>query len=105
MLRGIHDFFTKKEIPVIPTPKAQQTFTFGGDWGNRIELFENWPKKEGEPIKIVGWKNPKPKKGDILLMKMRSGSTLKCKFTTVKYCGDPADMFFADLEPIEYLDN
>jgi hypothetical protein len=27
---------------------------------------------------------------------------MRCKFVDVRPCGDPADMFFADIEAIEY---
>ena len=103
-MKAIHDFFSGKSIPVIPPPEYLQTFVFGGNWGDRIELRGEWPKTTDDKLQVAGWKNPMPKEGDILLIPMQSGKTLKCKFIEVRPCGDPADMFFADVEPIRYTD-
>lgn len=102
-MEAIHDFFSGGTIPVKPIPENQQTFHFGGGWGDNIQVFGDWPI-DSELLKVVGWKNPMPKEKDILLIPMQSGQTLKCAFVKINYCGDPADMFFADVKAIEYVE-
>ncbi len=67
----------------------------GGGWANSIEWTE--PNKS-----VVGWKTPKPVKGDYLFSPMKSGRTGIFKFTNIKECYNPSDMFFADVEWIGY---
>jgi len=89
-------------IPVEQHSNKKMIFDYGGEWGDRITKME-WPKKNNENLaSIVGWKNPKPQIGDKLRVPMQSGKILVCKFVFIEYCGNPADMFFADIEPIKY---
>lgn len=69
----------------------------GGGWGNAI----NWQRY---PNEVVGWKLQLPRAGDILFSKMESGRTGVWRFTNVKPCYDPRDMFFASVEPLGYED-
>lgn len=93
-------------IPVKRHPDGAMVFTVGGGWGDRIRIDE-WPKKnDGNLASVSGHKNPKPQVGDILRVPCKSGKIMRCKFVAVQPCGNPADMFFADIEAIEYeLDN
>lgn len=90
------------EIPVQSHPNETLIFTIGGGWGDIISIDE-WPKKDNKNLaSIHGHKNPIPRIGDILRVPCESGKTMRCKFVAVRPCGDPADMFFADIEAIEY---
>jgi len=90
------------EIPVKSHSDETMVFTVGGGWGDRISVDE-WPKKnDGNLASVNGHKNPIPRVGDILMVPCESGKTMRCKFVAVRPCGNPADMFFADIEPIGY---
>lgn len=85
--------------------KTPVTFKTGGTWGDAI----NWqstplPLEEGKTWRVVGWKTPRPSKGDLLEAKMQSGQTLIFEFVEVDYPDDPVDMFFADVKPLRYKD-
>jgi len=75
----------------------------GGGWGNAINI-DNWPESENEKqvVKVHGFKNPKPLVGDLLRIPMKSGKVLINRFVSVKNCGDPADMFFAEVAAWHY---
>ena len=66
------------------------TYRLGGGWGDRIEWW-----KIG--TKIVGWKEPLPQKGDVLLAPMASGKTGRFVMGKIEAQRDPRDMFFADV--------
>jgi hypothetical protein len=67
-------------------------------WGNSIHLDR--PDDTGKII-AHGWiSNPYVNKGDFLTYKHFDGTEVKLKFTKVKYCKTPHDMFFAELKPI-----
>jgi hypothetical protein len=81
-----------------PKPRiAAVLFKVGGGWGNSIE----WTSF---PSSVHGWKTPLPVAGDVLAAPMESGKTLVLIFSKVRPCGDPADMFFADVEAVGYSD-
>lgn len=77
--------------------RKPRTFPYGGQWGDSISFFP-----EGQKGRVCGWKTPKPKRGDLLRVPMQSGRTAIFRFTNVDLTGDPADMFFADTEPVAY---
>ncbi|KKM73988.1 hypothetical protein LCGC14_1404960 [marine sediment metagenome] len=66
-------------------------------WGNSI----GWSKY---PTRIDGHLARKPKDGDYVTCAMESGRVGVFQVTSVEHCGDPADMFFADVKPIGYED-
>jgi hypothetical protein len=73
-------------------------YEFGGGWGDAL----TWDDfREG---RCHGFKRRIPKIGDLAVAKMESGRKLVCKFTKVEPCGDPVDMFFANVEMVDYAD-
>jgi len=103
---GIKDYFGGygSFIPVKEHPDEELTFVVGeGGWGDDIRV-DQWPRKDNpDRASVIGWKNPKPRVGDKLKVPMKSGKTLLCEFVEVRYCGDPADMFFADVKALDYI--
>ena len=67
-------------------------------WGNSIQI-RKWEQPHG---RVVGWLRRKPKRGDILTVRGSSG-IMVCEFKKVGCCGDPPDMFFADIEYLAHL--
>lgn len=67
-------------------------------WGDRLG-FLDW-----ETRRVVGWITPIPKVGDELRGEMKSGGVGRFRVTKVEPCGDPSDMFFADVEDIGYVE-
>lgn len=66
-------------------------------WGDSFR-FEDFERR-----RLVGWLTPKPKVGDEVQSKMRSGRIGRFKITKIDECGDPKDMFFADCEDVGYI--
>lgn len=78
-------------------------FEIGGGWGNAIEWLgdDQFEKKElsaANTFRVAGWKRDKPKRGDFLKAEFVK-SHMVFKFTKVEPCGNPRDMFFADVKP------
>ena len=67
-------------------------------WGDRIQIF-NWDER-----RICGWLSRIPKEGDRLRIPMKSDKIAEFKIINIEKCGDPPDMFFADIEDIDYID-
>lgn len=69
-----------------------------GHWGDSIK-FNTCPSRfcTGTKVEIIGWKSNRPRKGDFLRLRGLSGQVWVGKFTRVKLCRNPADMFFADV--------
>jgi hypothetical protein len=68
-------------------------------WGNSIHLDR---ADDNGKITAHGWiSRPYVNKGDFLTYKHFDGSEVKLKFTKVKYCNDPRDMFFAELKQFD----
>lgn len=65
-------------------------------WGNSID----WSDYDNR--RVVGWLHRKPVVGDEILFRMKSGKTSRYAVLKVEYCGDPRDMFFADVMDIGY---
>lgn len=55
-----------------------------------------------ENRKIVGWRSSKPVKGDIYEAEMQSGHIAWFVFLEIDKCGDPHDMFFAEVADLGY---
>ena len=69
-----------------------------GAWGRTITWDEF-------PYRLHGWWSPLPCENDILLSdRLESGRTGAWRFAKVRACGDPQDMFFAEMEPLGYTD-
>jgi hypothetical protein len=81
----------------LPSPfrNGAVVYEVGGGWGDAINVMDGWS--------VVGWKYRIPEVGDELRVPMRSGTTMRCAFVKIKRCGDPSDMFFADVCPVEYM--
>lgn len=77
------------------------TYVIGGGWGDRIEFFPEW-ERNSEKQKVCGWKQKTPEVDDVLKVTMQSGSTALFKFTRIEKMTNPSDMFFADVEFIDY---
>lgn len=69
----------------------------GGWWGNKIEIMSFEP----DNYRIVGWKpfEQRPKEGSVILVEGQK-SWMWFVITNIEWCGNPMDMFFADMEPI-----
>lgn len=66
-------------------------------WGNTIKIFD-WDERQ-----LVGWLTPMPNEGDEVRIKMESGKVARFEITKMEPCGDPVDMFFADVKDVGYL--
>jgi len=60
--------------------------------------------KEDGTAEVGGHLNPLPRIADQITFEMQSGRIGVYKFTDVKPCGDPPDMFFADVKWLGYVD-
>ncbi len=74
-------------------------FEMFGGWGNRIE-WQDFAKRT-----VRGWKQKTPKVGDLIKCPMQSGNDGLFRVTSVEQMSDPADMFFAETEPVGYLND
>jgi len=81
------------------TPKTILKMWEHKSWGNNLQ-FCKWEHPTGS---VVGWLCNKPEAGDELLARFERG-VAALRFVNVKPCGDPPDMFFADVEYIGHLD-
>lgn len=74
----------------------------GGGWGSAINWTDisafNKPFTDQSRFRVVGWKHRKPCNGDTLKAEFEK-SWIWFRFIKVEPCGDPADMFFADVAP------
>lgn len=101
MIGAVYNQFIDKIIPMKPHSKEQRTYKIGGGWGDSI-IIDKYAVDGKSFTKVHGWKNPLPIKGDLLLIPMKSGKTVIGKFIKIKPCGDPPDMFFADVKLLGY---
>lgn len=81
-------------------PKTYKKWEHTG-WGDAINITK---VNEDGTFRIVGWLWHKPKNGDYLIYKVSSGKKAKGLICEVEYCGDPHDMFFAKVIPLEYYE-
>jgi hypothetical protein len=97
MIKKIWNWIFKRK-PKRPQPRKNfATFFCGGGWGDRIE-WSDWENR-----RVVGWKSPRPAKGDVLKATMESGKIAQFIFGEIEYCDDPSDMFFATMIDFAYL--
>lgn len=66
-------------------------------WGDSISFWDY------DTRKITGHLTPLPKVGDELQCKMVSGGIGRFEIISVRYCGDPSDMFFGVVKDVEYI--
>ena len=78
-------------------------FYIHGGWGNHVE----WSNKDfshvnlnTDTVGVYGHMPIKPKVGDTLIGEFEK-SFIKFEFVSVKYPGDPQDMFFGEVKAIE----
>ncbi len=75
-----------------PKPSARVLFDHGA-WGDAIDCTGVLP---GQTYgSVFGWQTPLPRKGDVVVVRMRSGALGSFVFTDVRPVGDPRDMFRA----------
>jgi hypothetical protein len=72
-----------------PLPRGKTYDMSKSCYGHSIQ-WTNWPD-----MCIHGWMNPRPLRGDVVICKFQSGKILEFQITSVEYCNDPNDMFFA----------
>lgn len=84
-------------------PEGAVAFKIGIGWGDSIKF--NSYTQDSDTQRVTGWKNPKPKVGDVLTCKLDNGKVGVWIFQTLEYCGNPADMFFGTVYGIGYLDD
>lgn len=65
-------------------------------WGDNIEIR----KVHEKYFSVVGWLQRLPKLGDELIYETPEGQIALGCFINVEYCGNPKDMFFADIVPL-----
>lgn len=79
-------------------------YKIGGGWGDRIEWLN--PERFSEPFDekthfhVAGWKAVKPSVGDGLVGEFEK-SRIWFRFVKIRHCGDPPDMFFAEVVPVK----
>lgn len=74
-----------------------------GYWGNSIK-FSSPPEnvKGGDILRVVGWKPSRPRKDDLLRMRLASNKVAIAIFLKVDLCNDPNDMFFGNVKLLGY---
>lgn len=68
-------------------------------WGDNIE----WRQTDEPFHKVVGWLSRLPKNGDKLLYQTENDDIAVGYFVNVEYCGNPKDMFFAEIIPVNII--
>lgn len=77
-----------------PNPKEYKKWEHHR-WGDSIEFG----KIDKNTFSIRGWLQNKPRDGDKLIYQTENGEYAVGYIVDVKYCGDPRDMFFANVIP------
>ena len=67
-------------------------------WGSSIGWCTLPTEESQGKGRVYGHLTPLPIVGDSVASSMQSGRTGLYRFTTIEYCTDPSDMFFADVE-------
>jgi hypothetical protein len=88
---------SSKQTKLVMPREGAATYQVGGGWGDRIEWLD-----KATLTRIAGWKTVKPQEGDVLTCEMQSGKTAVWLIQTVEHCGNPRDMFFADVLLVGY---
>ena len=84
-------------IPLTVPREGAALYECGGVWGDKISFSPS-----GQIKRVVGWKQIIPEAGDVLICPMQSGKTEVFIFQKVERCGNPDDMFFADVYGVGY---
>ena len=107
LLQKFTSLFTAKEKnkygEKIEVREDYYVFRIGGVLGSTINVHGKW-NDNSNIQEVVGWKQIKPRVGDLLLIKMQSGRDAAFLFAEVEYCGDPHDMFFGTVQAMAYTD-
>jgi hypothetical protein len=67
-------------------------------WGNSIGWID-WKTR-----RVYGHTTPHPCVGDELRADMQSGGVARFRFAKIEPCGDPPDMWFANVDDIGYVE-
>ena len=98
-LRKLRKFITRKNRPYQP----RIYHDVGGTWGDHITWLSYPHKLYGHKSSTFGQPPVTlPEPGHYLKAPMQSGKVLICMIMKVRWANDPIDMFFLDVEPIEY---
>lgn len=89
----------KKMNRINPNPTVYKKWEHRG-WGDSINIDKI---NKNSSFRIHGWLPNIPRNGDKLIYKAQSGKYISGYIVNVECCGDPRDMFFADVIPFEYL--
>ena len=81
-----------KEGKVIECFPCQET------WGRKIHFLDD------DDTRIFGWRTPLPEVGDELRFMTVKRAIARFRITKMEPCGNPRDMFFADVECLGYLE-
>ena len=76
-----------------------------GGWGNHIAWSTCPTKTDGVKGSIVGFSRRFPKVGELVVSRLQSGRYFYCAIMKVEPCGNPHDMFFADIEVVLAMEN
>lgn len=77
----------------VPKPPRQWDYTVQG-WGHSFT-----------PSNGAGFGNRAISRGDEILLKMRSGRIGRYRIDSIRWCGDPPDMFFAKTTHVGYKED
>ena len=105
MVKFLKSLFTKnKEVTAESLVSSDyRLYALGGVWGNTI----NWHGKYNSispTQQVVGFKEFRPSKGDLLKATMESGKVALWVFTEVELSSDPHDMFFGTVQVLDYAE-
>lgn len=77
--------------------KLRQVFKIRGDGINFY--WSNYDKR------VVCGHDGRPQRGDVFTCKMQSGKIAVFEVIKVRWCGDPSNMFFADVKDVGYWES
>lgn len=99
MLRFIRQIIDRLGRKPTLTERPEEDDVVGGWWGNKIEWMTC--DFERSVFKVVGWKplDQRPRVGSVIKADMKR-SAIWFRVTSIRFPGDPHDMFFADLTPV-----
>lgn len=102
---GIHRFFRRawlrfvgQRTSVTAPPVATVFDLTDGNRGIGHDLTRRPIDPEGLTLRAWGWLTPLPKDGDFAILSGdEAGTTTRYRFAKVRPCGDPFDMWHAEL--------
>lgn len=97
--KRIKKLLSRKEKTPEP-PKPRYMWDQRGGWGDAIQFFNEY-EHGAETQSVVGWQSNKPRIGDYFRVPFGKGQAI-FEFTSIRRCGDPPDMFFADIVLLGY---